>query len=149
MNDAETATNATISETDPPWTSIGEHTTRFEPPDTLVFRAYGDITIADVDAFIEFARRLPQPANGFFYLSNLTHMQHQAQQAMSRFRSLPNNFIRKVCVVGAAFRHRVLLDMMIRTARFVGFKTTATMPHFAKTEEEAREYFAQLRNQTP
>lgn len=134
-------TNVTDNPSDPPWTAIREHKVRLEKPDVIVFKAQGDITVADVDQFIEIIRPWSIPEGGFFYLSDLTHLGHQSQQAVMRIRALPPNFIRATVVVGASFRHRVLLDVMVRTSRVLRLEVTRTLPLLAKSHEEAHALF--------
>lgn len=146
MPDSTSDAIQAVSETNPPWTTVGKHAFRFEPPDVLVFRAHGEITIREVETFVEFIIKLPKPEGGFYYLSNLTHFTHQSTQAAARLRDLPAKTINLVAVVGASFGHRVLIEMMMRTARLVGYDTLATeLPQFLKTEDEARALFAQRR----
>lgn len=145
MPDSTSDAIQAVSETNPPWMTLGKHAVRFEPPDVLVFRAHGEITVGDVEAFVEFIGKLSKPKGGFYYLSNLTHFTHQSPQAAARLRDLPEGTITTVAVVGASFGHRVLIEMMMRTSRIVGYELTAEIPHFLKTEDEARAYFAQRR----
>lgn len=124
-----------------PWIPIREHTVRLLPPDVICFRAQGDVTADDVDHFIKLIQSWPMPERGFFYLSDITHLGFQSQQLMARFRALPPNFIRASTVLGASFRNRVLLEIMLRTGRVLGLALSSQLPIHVKSADEAYAYF--------
>lgn len=138
-------TTSTESASESPWISIRDHKVRLERPDVIVFKAQGDITVDDVDEFIRIVTRWPTPENGFFYISDLTHLGHQTQQAAARIRALPKNFIQATAVLGASFRTRVLVDIMVRSARFLGLGVVQTLPQTMESYEEAHALFDKYR----
>lgn len=130
---------------EPEWVSIRDHRVRLERPDVIFFRANGDVTGEDVDQFIPLILSWPRPERGFFYLSDISHLGYQSQQLMARFRSLPPNFIRASAVFGASFRHRVLLEIMLRTGRVLGLTLSTHLPIHVKSIDEAHAYFEKHR----
>lgn len=137
--------NASENPAEVPWIPIREHGVRLVPPDVICFRAQGDVTAEDVDQFIKLILSWPMPEHGFFYLSDITHLGFQSQQLMARFRSLPPQFIRASAVLGASFRNRVLLEIMLRTGRVLGLTLSSRLPIHVKSPEEAYAYFEKQR----
>jgi hypothetical protein len=104
---------------------IGSHFATMYAPDTL--------------------QQHPTPDGGFFYLSNLTNLRHQTQQAVEEVRKFPENLIRACAIVGAKFSHRVLLDGLTRVGRFFKIGLVHGPIEYFATEEEALAWFDQLR----
>jgi hypothetical protein len=124
---------------------IGSHFATMYAPDTLICRSNGDVSVTEVRALLAFLQQHPTPDGGFFYLSNLTNLRHQTQQAVEEVRKFPENLIRACAIVGAKFSHRVLLDGLTRVGRFFKIGLVHGPIEYFATEEEALAWFDQLR----
>jgi hypothetical protein len=142
-------TNATETPLEINWIPMREHSVALEGTDVIVFRANGDVSVEDVEEFIRIASAWPIPEGGFFYLSDITKLGHQSQQSMHRLRTLPPNFIRASAVVGASFRNRVVLEIMLRAGRAIGLAISQELPRIVGSYDEARAVFAKHRNGKP
>lgn len=124
---------------------VGPHTMGFDPPDILVFRAVGDVTVNHAREFIAFTSALSKPEKGFFYLSDLRKFGNQSMQVTLELRKVPPKLIRATGVVGRGFRLKVIVDVIVRAAKFLKLEHTDVIPAFFETEDEARAWFDELR----
>lgn len=119
---------------------VGAHSLRKVGDDIILSRAVGDVVLAEALIIMEIIRSFPAPEKGFFYISNISQLGRQMRDATEATENFPKERFRMLLVVGAAFRHRVALDVMIRVSRFFGRSFVETrMEHFS-TEEEALAY---------
>jgi hypothetical protein len=127
------------------WIQIDEHVFRLVPPDIIIARSRGDFTLEQARFVFKTILSWPRPEKGFFYLSNITHLRHQSQQVVSEAKTLPPGFFRAVAVIGASFRHRVLVDAILRAARYFQINLMAHSTRYLDTEDEAYAWFERLR----
>lgn len=126
------------------WEPLGTHMVR-RHADVITFRARGDVKVQDIRLFAKLMDSWPRPSDGFFYISNISQLRHQTQQAINEMKAIPPDFFRAIAIVGATFAHRVLLDGMTRVARFLKVQVSNyPLQHFA-TEEEALAWFDRIR----
>lgn len=125
--------------------TIGAHSILVHSADTIICRAQGDVSLAEIREVFAFIQAQEAPEKGFFYLSNISHMRHQSQQVADEMRKVPEGLIRAVGIVGATFAHRVLLDTMTRIAKFLKVSAFSGYFRFLATEEEAHAWFDRIR----
>lgn len=134
----------TLSNDTDSWESLGTHTFR-RCDDVITFRAQGDFTVQDMRSLVQVLLPMPRPSHGFFYVSNISQLRHQTQQAANEMRAIPLGFFRAIAIVGATFAHRVLLDTMSRIARFLRVGVADFPIRYFATEEEALAWFDRIR----
>jgi len=119
---------------------VGAHSLRKVGDDVILSRAVGDVVLAEALVIMEIIRSFPAPEKGFFYISNVSQLGRQMRDATEATESFPREKFRMLLVVGAAFRHRVALDVMMRVSRFFGRSFLETPIEHFTTEEEALAY---------
>ncbi|HRI64899.1 MAG TPA: STAS/SEC14 domain-containing protein [Polyangium sp.] len=127
------------------WIHVGESQFRLFASDTITARARGTFTQDEARTVFKTMLSWPRPENGFFYLSNVTHLVHQSQQVTSEAKKLPRRFFRAVAIVGASFRHRVLIETMLRASRYFKIDIVPAPTRYFETEEQAFEWFERIR----
>ncbi len=145
MTDDPSAQNDASMNDENGWIHVGESQFRFLAPDTIMARARGTFTHDEARTVFKTMLSWPRPENGFFYLSNVTHLVHQSQQVTNEAKKMPPRFFRAIAIVGASFRHRVLIETMVRTSRYFKLEILAAPTRYLETEEQAFEWFERIR----
>ncbi|HRI64897.1 MAG TPA: hypothetical protein PK156_11675 [Polyangium sp.] len=127
------------------WIHIGEHAFRLRASDTILLRARGDITLDNARFIFKTLISWPRPDQGFCVILNVTDLRHYSQQALRELNEVPTAYFRAVAVVGASFRHRVLIDTTMRAARFFNLNFPPGHARYLATEDLAFDWVERLR----
>lgn len=125
---------------------IGNHEVIFEEPDVLLFRVSGDVTEREAIQFCDELVSLTRAARRVFFLVDVTRggtIDSSARRRLAEgMRPVPN---RGSVFVGADFRTRVLLQMVIHAIRLLTGRSNPA--GFVETEAEARAWVDARRRQ--
>lgn len=145
MKDEQNSPNESSAREEDAWNHVGESQFRLLAPDMITARARGTFTVEEARIVFKTILSWPRPEKGFFYLSNVTQLVHQSQHVASEAKKLPPGFFRAVAIVGASFRHRVLIEAMVRASRYFKVEMIASPTRYFETEEQAFEWFERIR----
>lgn len=128
------------------WHFIGKHAIRFEPPDLILNRPDGDMSVEQHLQVLRFVQSLPQPEKGFFALINARKGGRVDPEAfkLPEIRHYSQKH-RGVAYFNASFYHRTIIDIFQRVNRLLKFAPTNIPLKIFDTEGEARAWIDEIR----
>ncbi|MDI3287878.1 STAS/SEC14 domain-containing protein [Polyangium sp. 15x6] len=129
------------------WEYLGPHPIRFEPPDIVICRPTGPVTVEDMRAGMAYLEKTSkQIGHGVYYLADLSKLTRYApEMVVQSFKEFPVSALRGSVMFGADLYHRAVVDMVLRAIRLlkleIGRIPLASFPD----EAAARAWVEELR----
>lgn len=126
------------------WITFGTHRTRFEEPDLCITIADGEITVQDMNAFVELQKKFSEKRPYLLAItdfSRFTKISPEARKILAQeARAIP---LRGNVMIGASFQTRILSNLIMGAFNLFSKRDNPT--HFCKTEGEARAWIEERR----
>jgi hypothetical protein len=124
-------------------THCGNQSITFEAPDLLVVKLRGEVTRQEIRDLHAARDALTAGLEHVLLLCCLRDLERISMAAGRGLADKPDPRVRAIALVNASYRTQILAQMAIRSAQL--FTNIHTVLHFAETEESARAWLANVR----
>ncbi|MDI1432581.1 STAS/SEC14 domain-containing protein [Polyangium sorediatum] len=129
------------------WEALGPHPIRFDPPDIVLCRPTGVVTVDDVRAGIAYMEKASrQIGRGVYYIADLTRLTRYAPSvAVQGFKGFRAGTLRASAMFGADLYQRAVAGMILRATRLLGLEIGRIPVESFPDEASARAWIDELR----